>query len=63
MDQPTGDPKTLFDAIEADVEIRKAAREFDNVDHSGQNIPDAAQVAAAAAVMAKARHLRRILGR
>lgn len=61
MDQPTSDPKTLFDAIVADVEIRKAAREFDNVDHSGQNIPDAAQVAAAAAIMAKARELRRIL--
>jgi len=62
MDQPTGDPKTLFDAIVADVEIRKAAREFDAVDHScGQNIPDAAQVAAAAAITAKARALRRIL--
>ena len=23
MDQPTGDPKTLFDAIVADVEMRK----------------------------------------
>ena len=61
MDQPAGDPKTLFDAIVADVEIRKAAREFDDVDHSGQNIPDAAQVAAAAAIMRKARELRRIL--
>ena len=62
MDQPTGDPKTLFAAIVADVEIRKAAREFDAVDHSdGQNIPTPAQCAAAAAILAKARELRRIL--
>ena len=61
MDQPTGDPKTLFDAIVADVEVRKAAREFDLADHSGQNIPTPAQVADAAAIMAKARELRRIL--
>ena len=62
MDQPTGDPKTLFDAIVADLEVRKAAREFDNVDHScGQNIPTPQQCADAAAIMAKARELRRIL--
>ena len=62
MDQPTGDPKTIFEAIVADLEVRKAAREFDNTDHScGQNIPDAAQVADAAAIMRKARELRRIL--
>jgi hypothetical protein len=62
MDQPTGDPKTLFDAIVTDVEIRKMAREFDDVDHSdGQNIPDAVQLADASAIMAKARELRRIL--
>jgi hypothetical protein len=62
MDQPTGDPKTIFDAIVADVELRKATREFDNVDHSGGlNIPTAQQAAAAAAILAKARELRRIL--
>jgi len=62
MDQPTGDANALFDAIVADVEMRKLAREFDNVDHSdGQNIPDAVQLADAAAIMAKARELRRIL--
>jgi len=62
MDQPTGDPKTLFDAIVADVETRKAIREFDNADHSsGQNNPTPQQVADAAAIMAKARELRRIL--
>jgi len=62
MDQPTGDPKTLFDAIVKDVEIRQAAREFDNVDHScGQNIPTPQQCADAAAITAKARELRRIL--
>jgi hypothetical protein len=61
MDQPS-DPKTIFDAIVADVELRKAAREFDNVDHSGGlNIPTALQAAAAAAILAKARELRRIL--
>ena len=61
MEQPTGDPKTLFDAIVADVETRKLAREFDNTDHSGQNLPSAQQCADAAAIMAKARELRRIL--
>ena len=62
MDQPTGDVKTLFEAIVADVEVRKAAREFDLADHSdGQNIPTPAQVADAAAIMRKARELRRIL--
>jgi hypothetical protein len=61
VDQPTGDPKTLFDAIVADVETRKLAREFDNTDRSGQNLPSAQQCADAAAIMAKARELRRIL--
>jgi len=62
MDQPTGDPKTLFDAIVADVEIRKLAREFDNADYSGdQNVPTPQQVADASAIMAKAKELRRIL--
>jgi hypothetical protein len=69
MDQPTGfvlvlgnDSEKLFAAIVADVEIRKAAREFDHADHSaGQNIPTPAQCAAASAILAKARHLRRIL--
>ena len=62
MDQPTGDPKTLFDAIVADVEMRKAIREFDNADHSdGLNIPTPEQCGAAAAILAKARELRRIL--
>jgi hypothetical protein len=36
--------------------------EFDNVDHSnGDNVPNAAQLAAAAEIMAAARELRRIL--
>ena len=62
MDQVTGDPKTIFDAIVADVEVRKTAREFDAADHSGgKNDPTPAQCADAAAIMAKARELRRIL--
>jgi hypothetical protein len=62
MDQPTGDPKPIWDAIVADVETRKLAREFDNADHSdGQNIPTPQQCSDAAAIMAKARELRRIL--
>jgi len=62
VDQPTGDPKTLWDAIIADVETRQLAREFDNTDCSnGQNLPSAQQCADAAAIMAKARELRRIL--
>ena len=62
MDQPTGDPEVLFDAIVADAATRTAARTFDNVDHSdGQNIPTPQQCADAAAIMAKARELRRIL--
>ena len=60
MDQPTGDPKTLFDAIVADVEMRKMAREFDNIDH-GDGKPTEAQIDAASDIMAKARELRRIL--
>ena len=62
MDQPTGDPKTLFDDIVADAATRTAARTFDGIDHSGgQNIPTQQQCLDAAAVMAKARELRRIL--
>jgi len=61
MDQPTGNPKTLFDAIVADVEVRKAAREFDGADHNGDGIPTPGQVKDAAAILAKARELRRIL--
>ena len=62
MDQPTGDdPQTLFDAIVADVELRKLAREFDGADHNGDGNPSQRQVNAAAAIMAKSRELRRIL--
>ena len=61
MDQPTGDPKTLFDAIVANVEMRKLVREFDNADHAGTGNPSPDQIAGAAAIMAKARALRRIL--
>lgn len=59
-----------FEAIVADVETRKLAREFDNVDHSGTkwlklenyaSTPTAEQIQQAKAIMAKARELRKIL--
>jgi len=62
MDQPTGNPKDIFDAILADLEVRKSVREFDNTDHSGGgNLPTAKQIADAKAVIAKARELRHLL--
>ena len=61
MDQPTGNPKDIFDAILADLEIRKAVHEFDNTDHSGVNLPTAKQISDAKAVLAKARELRHLL--
>jgi hypothetical protein len=61
MDQPTGNPKILFDAIVADVELRRRVREFDNADHAGTGNPSPDQIAGAAAIMAKARELRHIL--
>jgi len=60
MDQPTGDPKSLFDAIVCHVEMAKRAREFD-LKNYGDNVPTPSQVAQAISVMAKARELRRIL--
>ena len=64
MDQPTGNPKTVFDAIVANVELCKAIREYDDADHSaGQNVPTTGQVSDAVAILHKARELRRILGR
>jgi len=63
MDQPTGDDvNNIFDAIVELTEINMAARVIDNTDHSnGDNVPNAAQLAAAAEILAKARELRRIL--
>ena len=61
MDQPTGNPKDIFDAIVIDLEVRKAVREFDNTDHSSGNVPTAKQIADAKAVIAKAKDLRRLL--
>ena len=62
MDQPTGDPKILFDAIVKDVEVQKLAREYDNADYSGgKNTPTAKQLQAAKAIISKARELRKIL--
>ena len=61
MDQPTGDPKILFDAIVKDVEVRKLAREFDRADYSGTNTPTAQQIQDAKTILSKARELRKIL--
>ena len=62
MDQPSGDPKILFDAIVADLETRKLAREYDRADYSGgKNTPTAQQIQDARAITAKAQELRKIL--
>ena len=61
MDQPTGDAKNIFDQIVKQTEISTAAREFDNVDHNGDNVPNAAQLAQAAEILSAARELRRIV--
>jgi len=55
MDQPS-DPKTIFDAIVADMELRKATRRQAIVADL-----ELQQAADAAAIMAKARELRHIL--
>ena len=55
------DPKALFDAIVKHVEISKATREYDNVDHDGTGIPGQQQVSDAAVIMSKARELRRLM--
>ena len=55
------DPKALFKAIVKHVEISKATREYDNVDHDGTGIPNPQQVSDAAVIMSKARELRRLL--
>ena len=61
MDQPTGDPKPLFEAIVCHMEMMKRAREYDNTDYSGNNVPTSSQIEQAVSVLAKARELRRIL--
>ena len=61
MDQPTGNPKTIFDAIVARVEARKLIREFDNVDHTGNNTPTPEQIKQGMDVVRKARELRKII--
>jgi hypothetical protein len=61
LDQPTGNPKDLFDAIVAHVELSKRVREFDNVDHNGNNVPAASQIHDAKAILAKAKELRRLI--
>lgn len=62
MDQPTGNPKTIFDAIVAHMETQKLIRESDNTDHSnGNNIPTPEQIKQGMDVVRKARELRRII--
>jgi hypothetical protein len=60
LDQPTGNPKDIFDAIVAHVELSKRVREFDNLDHNGDNVPTASQIQDAKAVLAKAKELRKL---
>jgi hypothetical protein len=61
-DNLTGDAKNIFDAFIQSAKLSMAARGFDNVDHSnGDNVPNAAQLAQAAGILATARELRRIL--
>ena len=55
------DPKALFKAIVKYVEISKASREYDNVDHDGTGIPSPQQVADAVSILAKGRELRRLM--
>jgi hypothetical protein len=61
MDQPSGNPKTIFDAIVTHMETQKLIREFDNVDHTGNNIPTPEQIKQAMGVVCKARELRKII--
>ena len=61
MDQPTGDPKDIFDAIVARMELRKRVHEFDNVDHNGDNTPTDSQIHDAKTILAKAKELRRLI--
>jgi len=62
MDQPTGNPKTIFDAIVAHMETQKLIRESDNTDHSnGNNIPTPEQIKHGMAAVRKAKQLRKII--
>ena len=61
MDQPTGNPKTIFDSILLHMETQKLIREFDNVDHTGNNIPTPEQIKQGMNVVKKARELRKII--
>ena len=60
-DNLTGDAKNILDAYIQSAKLSMAARGFCNVDHNGDNVPNAAQLAQAAEIMATARALRRIL--
>ena len=59
--QDLGNPEALFKAIVKDVEISKAVREYDNVDHDGTGIPNPQQVSDAVSILTKGRELRRLL--
>jgi hypothetical protein len=62
MDNPTGDPKALFDAIVTVTEMYQLAGSYDDTDYSdGHNIPTPEQVAAGAAILAAAKQARRKL--
>ena len=61
MDQPTGNPKTIFDSILLHMETQKLIREFDIVDNTGNNIPTPEQIKQGMDVVRKARELRKII--
>jgi hypothetical protein len=62
VDQPTGDDaKNILDRLATEETLAARVREFDNVDHNGDNVPNAAQLAQAAEILAAARELRRIM--
>ena len=64
MDNPTGDPKALFDAIVTVTEMYQLADSYDDTDYSdGHNIPTPEQVAAGAAILAKWRSFSISMGR
>ena len=61
MDQPSGNPKTIFDSILLHMKTQKLIREFDNTDHTGNNTPTPEQINTGMAAVRKAKQLRNII--